>query len=317
MRVRFLLAGWLITGTVAAADLPGPIVTVDWLAQNLDKVQVLQIHAPELFTAQPQYKKDEKTGESKLVDVGGHIPGALLVNPKDMRVEKQIGGLKVKYLVPTAEQFTALMQKVGLQAGKPTVIVSPGTSTAELNDATRLYWQFKYFGEDNVAVLDGGLAAWTQAGQKIESTPPAAKTGNWQAKTERKELDATSEEVANFKRQLIDARPIDMALGYWKRDYVYDYGRIAGAKILPPELHGIKKGIAYHFLSADNYRSVFKEVGIDPNAPSITYCNSGHLSSAPWFIMSEILGNKEVKLYDGSLHQWTLEKRPLVSAIQR
>jgi len=55
--------------------------------------------------------------------------------------------------------------------------------------------------------------------------------------------------------------------------------------------------------------------GIDGKAAAIIYCNSGHLSSGPWFMMSELLGNSRVKLYDSSLHQWTLEKRPLVGAV--
>jgi len=315
MRIHFLLAGLMITGTVAAADLPGPVVTVEWLAQNLDKVQVLQVHAPDLYTAKPTYKKDEKSGEMKLVDVGGHIPGALVVDPGKTRVERQINNLTVKYLVPTAAQFTELMQKVGLEANRPIVIVSPATSEGEVNDALRLYWQFKYFGEKQVAVLDGGLAAWVQAKQPVESTPPVSKTGTWQAKGEDASILATSEETAAGKAQLIDARPFSMAYGYWKRDYVYDYGHIAGAKILPPELHVVKKGIAYHLLPVSAYQAVFKAQGIDPTAPTITYCNSGHLSAGPWFILHELMGNQQVKLYDGSLHQWTLEKRPLVSLI--
>ncbi|GAB6050603.1 sulfurtransferase [Hydrogenophilus islandicus] len=315
MRVRFILAGLMITGSVAAADLPGPVVTVDWLAANLDKVQVLQIHEPDLFTAQPQYKKDEKSGQAKLVDVGGHIPGATVVDPKKTRTERQIGELKVKYMVPTAAEFSQVVQAVGINDDKPIVIVSPGTSSAEFNDATRLYWQFKYFGENRVAILDGGLAAWIQAGQKVESTPAKPQPGNWKAKGEDASILATSDEVAAGKAQLIDARPLSMAFGYTKRDYVYDYGHIAGAKIFPPELHTIKKGLAEHILPVEAYAKVFQAVGVDPKAPSITYCNSGHLSAGPWFILHELMGNQQVKLYDGSLHQWTLEKRPLVSLV--
>jgi len=47
----------------------------------------------------------------------------------------------------------------------------------------------------------------------------------------------------------------------------------------------------------------------------VVYCNSGAQSSLPWFILSEVLGNKSAKQFDGSLHQWTLEKRPLVGAV--
>ena len=74
-------------------------------------------------------------------------------------------------------------------------------------------------------------------------------------------------------------------------------------------------GGALKFMAPATYRGLLVAQGIDDKTAAITYCNSGHLSSGPWFLMSEVLGNKQVKLYDGSLHQWTLEKRPLAGAV--
>jgi thiosulfate/3-mercaptopyruvate sulfurtransferase len=54
------------------------------------------------------------------------------------------------------------------------------------------------------------------------------------------------------------------------------------------------------------------ELGVDSTANMITYCNSGQFASASWFVFSELLGNDNVKLYDGSMHQWSIEKRPVV-----
>jgi thiosulfate/3-mercaptopyruvate sulfurtransferase len=45
----------------------------------------------------------------------------------------------------------------------------------------------------------------------------------------------------------------------------------------------------------------------------ITYCNSGQWASASWFVFSELLGNSKARLYDGSMHQWALERRKLTS----
>jgi thiosulfate/3-mercaptopyruvate sulfurtransferase len=86
-------------------------------------------------------------------------------------------------------------------------------------------------------------------------------------------------------------------------------------RLFPAELVMRQSSGALKFMSAATYRGLLKGQGIDPDAPAITYCNSGHLSSGPWFLMSELLGNRQVRLYDGSLHQWTLEKRPLVGAV--
>ena len=74
-------------------------------------------------------------------------------------------------------------------------------------------------------------------------------------------------------------------------------------------------GGAVTFLSPATYSGLMSAQGIDPAAPAITYCNSGHLSSGRWFVLSELLGNKQAKLYDGSLHEWTLQKRPVVGAV--
>jgi thiosulfate/3-mercaptopyruvate sulfurtransferase len=70
---------------------------------------------------------------------------------------------------------------------------------------------------------------------------------------------------------------------------------------------------AVYFYSPKTYASLFSAAGVEADKPTITYCNSGHLASGPWFILSEIVGNKQTRLYDGSMHQWTLEKNPTVS----
>ena len=55
-------------------------------------------------------------------------------------------------------------------------------------------------------------------------------------------------------------------------------------------------------------------LGIDPETPVITYCNSGHVAAGTWFALYEILGNKQARLYDGSLHAWTKgAQRPMVT----
>jgi thiosulfate/3-mercaptopyruvate sulfurtransferase len=69
---------------------------------------------------------------------------------------------------------------------------------------------------------------------------------------------------------------------------------------------------ALYFLSKATYQARLSESGIESTAPSITYCSTGRYAAGPWFVVSEIIGNPSVKLYDGSLHLWTLEDRPLV-----
>lgn len=310
-----------LTNVACAAVLPGPVVDSAWLAANLDKVQVVDVRGNiKSFVGKPAYETDAKTGKKTLSEVAGHLSGASLIDMKTMRVDRIVGDLKVKYMIPEKADFEKTIQSVGIDAGKPIVLVSVGTEVAEVNDALRVYWQFKVYGEDDIAVLDGGMANWLIEGREFTSEAASAKTGNWLAKADRSaQYFASSEDVARAiddkKTSLIDARDSKHFLGLVKRDYVSAYGHLEGAKLYPTELMFKSAGGAVKFMSANTYTALMSAQGIDTAMPSISYCNSGHLSSGPWFVVSELLGNKSAKLYDGSLHEWTLEKRPVVGAV--
>ena len=66
------------------------------------------------------------------------------------------------------------------------------------------------------------------------------------------------------------------------------------------------------FSSITQLQETSDAIKLTSNVTSITYCNSGHMAAGGWFVMYALLGNENVKLYDGSMHQWALEKRPVV-----
>jgi len=301
---------------VSAATLPGPLVDVNWLKDNLDKVTVLDVRKDtKSFAAKPVYVKDKKKkGEKKLARVGGHIPGAVLVNYKKVRAMRKIDGNEVTRMLPDRKSFESLMQGVGLDKNSTVVVASKGEGNGDMTMATRLYWQLKYYGHDNMAILDGGTGGWIKAGNPVESKAAKVKKGNWVATAERKEIMADSNDVAQAVRdgssQLVDTRAISLYYGTWhKKSYVHDKGHIEGARPFPNELLTAPK-LPAKFNSVPTLKALSKEMGINPDGKMITYCNSGHLASGSWFVYSELMGNKDVKLYDGSMHQWTLEKRP-------
>ena len=307
-----------LTQWACALQVPGPVVDIDWLGKNKAEVQVLDIRPNQKsFLLAPQYETDKKTGKKMLVELGGHIAEASLVDPRTTRVERTFGALKVKYMLPERAEFEKMARKWGVQAGRPIIIVAAGQDATDLNDAARLYWQFKVYGEDNIALVDGGTAAWLAQGREVTVAASKIVDGNWVGKPERSEMLATSDDVekaiANKSSQLVDARNTSQYLGLSKRDYVFGYGHLLGAKNVSSDLLVTEGGDAARLLPAATYRDIYKASGIDPQAPAITYCNSGHLAAGNWFVLSEILGNKQTRLYDGSLHKWTLEKRPLES----
>jgi thiosulfate/3-mercaptopyruvate sulfurtransferase len=300
-----------------AVTLPGPVVNADWLAANQSEVQVLEVRGDVAsYTRTPEFEIDKKTGKKFLVEVGGHIQNSTLLDFKKVRVDRMVDGKKIKYLIPEKADFEKIIQAVGINGDKPIILVPIGLDISDIDEALRAYWQFKVYGEDNLAVLDGGMVGWLSEGREFSITPSTKSNGSWVGKSERKELIANSEQVAaaskTGKTSLIDARQPAQYFGLSKRDYVGAYGHIAGAKELAPELLAKSAKGALYFWDKNTYSALLVANGINPKSPSISYCNSGHLAAGGWFVISELVGNKSTKLYDGSLYLWTLEGRPLV-----
>ncbi|QWD97369.1 sulfurtransferase [Polynucleobacter sp. MG-6-Vaara-E2] len=318
-KIQWLLA-FALTGLVSlvqAITLPGPVVSADWLSNNLSDVQVIEVRTDlASYIRNPEFDTDKKTGKKFLVEVGGHIANSTLLDFKKVRVERLVDGKKIKFLIPEKADFDKLVQSLGINSDKPIVLVPIGQDMSDIDEALRTYWSFKVYGEDQVAVLDGGIAGWLGEGREYVTTNTQKATGNWSAKAYRKELIASSDDVAAAskagKPQLLDARQPAQYLGLAKRPDVLTFGHIAGSKELAPELLAKPSNGALYFWQKNTYDALISANGLSVKGPTIAYCNTGHLAAGGWFVMSELVGNKSTKLYDGSLYLWTLEGRPLV-----
>ncbi|QWD67021.1 sulfurtransferase [Polynucleobacter sp. MWH-Aus1W21] len=318
-KIQWLLA-FALTGLVSlvqAITLPGPVVSSDWLSNNLSDVQVIEVRTDlASYLRNPEFDTDKKTGKKFLVEVGGHITNSTLLDFKKVRVERLVDGKKIKFLIPEKADFERLVQSLGINSDKPIVLVPIGQDMSDIDEALRTYWSFKVYGEDQVAVLDGGIAGWLGEGREYVTTNAQKATGNWSAKAYRKELIASSDDVAAAskagKPQLLDARQPAQYLGLAKRPDVLTFGHIAGSKELAPELLAKPSNGALYFWQKNTYDALMAANGLSVKGPTIAYCNTGHLAAGGWFVMSELVGNKSTKLYDGSLYLWTLEGRPLV-----
>lgn len=318
MRTSFslglVMAAGLVSTQVFAVQVPGPLVDAGWLANHNKEVVILDVREDlKSFTEKPKKAGGiagmqgcgAKKGSG--IKVAGHIPGANLVNWKEVRVKRNVNGVDLISLVPTKEEMEAFMQKYGVNAGDTVVVTSKGAESKDVTFATRLYWQIKYWGHDNVAVLDGGTAAWAAAGNPLSNDESNPAKGNWQAGEPRSDMLATTADVSAAiasGTRILDGRTEDFYLGTEKKDYVYAKGHISGAKNFPHPLL-VNSKTAATFLPKEDIAALMQTKGIDTGAPVITYCDSGHLSSGQWFILHELLGNKNAKLYDGSMHEWT------------
>lgn len=301
---------------VLAVQLPAPLVEPDWLEQHLEQVTLLDVREDiESFTRQAVLVRKRFTGDLRLRRSGAHIPGAVLVDFLNIRTGRSIAGRTVRRMVPERAEFEALMQAWGVNRDAAIVIVSPGMRNADMTMAARLYWQIRFFGHDNVAILNGGMAQWLLEQRPATLASPEPAPGDWRAREVRTQLGADSEDVVRAIQdetvQLVDTRGLGPYLGAWKQPYVRSRGHIPGAKAFPNELL-TNAAPPVRFSDPQELKAMAGELGIDTGKALITYCNSGQYAAGSWFVFSELLGNSDVRLYDGSMHQWTLERRPVV-----
>lgn len=315
----------LLSISVQALEVPGPLVDSGWLKENLDNVLVLDVRKDTKSFTQKHKKMKTIAGlqscggkKGSGIHVKGHIPGAILVNWKTVRVKRMMVGREVKKLIPAKADFETFMQSHGARNDTAIIISNKGAASDDATFATRLYWQLKYYGFSNMAILNGGTAAWAADGNELSSEETSASTGDFVATAERTDLLASADDVRAAMQagaQIIDARTEDYYLGTEQKDYVYAKGHISGAKNLPHTLI-VEGKTAARFLPTSQLDSLMSAKGIDTIAQTITYCDSGHLSTGQWFIMHELMGNENVRLYDGSMHDWTQDESNKVTAMK-
>jgi thiosulfate/3-mercaptopyruvate sulfurtransferase len=324
--VIFLL---LIAGTAQAEPLPGPLVDVDWLESNLDKVTLLDVRADV-----NSFHKRSKGGSpvnpcgagikgKEVEPVAGHIPGAVLVRWSLLTTQRSVTGKKTDGWLPEGADFERLMQKSGVKQDSKIVITYKGEKAIESAMAARLLFTLKYFGHDAVALLNGGTAAWMQSGRKVKFGRSKSKRGDFLAKQERTEMVAALADVKAISEsgtgQLLDVRQPAGYFGVASKFAAVDpqwYGHIPRASNLPMTMLSNDLGPAALLFDIDTLQQILALMGTKPDAPSVVYCNSGIMASLGWFVLSELLGNTKVSLYDGSMQEWSLNKMPVV-AMQR
>ena len=265
----------------AATAVP-PLVAATWLKGHLGgrDLAVIDIRAREDFEA-------------------GHIPGAV-------DAEYPVYWRQPDWRLLPVETLSANLSAFGIGTEVTVVIVPGGGDSTELGGATFAYWVLKYLGHDNVSILNGGWTAWrSDRTDPIQAGPSARTSANFTVDL-RPDIRATTDQVMvslGGDSVLVDARAPDQYLGKTKSELVSRAGRIPGAINLPfsklydDGAHLLKSVLALALL-------------VPPQLPSrdarvITYCNTGHWSSIDWFVLHELLGYPNTRLYDGSMAVWT------------
>lgn len=293
MRVitQLVLISLLLARTVMAGELPGPLVNADWLMEHRDNIIVLDLR---------------KNMDSFLKD--GHIEGAIAVDVRDIRTDREEHGKQLKGMLPSARQFQAVMSRLGVSNDSQVVITHPGEQPGEVAGAARLYWSLRMYGFEHVALLDGGNRAWTEAlGDLVTEASPvhngkfiAGNTGNAFLAT----MADVEQALQDSETQLVDSRSLRFHIGLEQRDYVYAPGHITGSRLFPYTFLHPEKG-STRFLPRDTIRASLHALGIDTGKSLILYCNSAYECADLWFALHELLAVEKVRIYDGALNEWT------------
>ncbi|MCU7929159.1 MAG: hypothetical protein KZQ90_00015 [Candidatus Thiodiazotropha sp. (ex Codakia rugifera)] len=322
----FLTLSLFGISSASAVQLPGPLVDTAWLKKHREEVVVLDVRkdvksfekrARDAGPVNPCGVARRKAKEA--ISVAGHIPGAVLVPWKDVISKRKMDGKEIYVMVPDKSQFERLMQKSGVNKDSVVVITGKGETVAHTALAARLYWTLKYFGHNNVALLNGGTAQWIRYRHKVKFGRSRAKRGDFTASAERSEILATMYDVMNLGEsesvQLMDVRGRDVYLGlthnklFVSRD---SKGHIPGAGNFPTSFMADSMGPASIY-SADKVKTAADLLDVDVTKPTVTSCDTGVMASLGWFVLHELLGNNQVRLYDGSMHEWSRAGNPVMS----
>jgi thiosulfate/3-mercaptopyruvate sulfurtransferase len=264
---------------------PELLVSTEWAAEHLRDPKVRFVEVDVDTTAYDQ----------------GHIPGAVAWNWQTQLQDNIRRDLIDK---PTLE---ALLGKSG---------VSNDTTIALYGDnnnwfAAYAFWQLKYYGHEDVRLINGGRKKWLEEKRPLTTEAPKIKATTYRASAPDESIRARKEQIlAAVERrngaQLVDVRSVDEFTGKiiappGMTETAQRAGHIPGAANIPWAQAANEDGT---FKSADALRRLYEAKGVTGQGEVIAYCRIGERSSHTWFVLKYLLGYERVKNYDGSWTEW-------------
>lgn len=275
------LAGTAMANTSASSST-GPLVTAEWLAQNLGRPDVRVI---EVSVNPGLYER-------------AHIPGAV-----NFSWHSDLND-KLRRDIVGKQDFEKLLSRAGVKDDTTVVLYGDTNNWFAAWGA----WVFDIYGVKNVKLLDGGRKKWEAENRPLNNRAPEYAATTYRVGKVNLDLRARLSDALAVAEGKSQARLIDIRSGDEYQGKVFApagvpelairAGHIPGAVNVPWGQAVQEDGT---FKSKEELRKLYAGVGIDGSKPVITYCRIGERSSHTWFALSKILGY-DVKNYDGS---WT------------
>ena len=259
------------------------LVTADWVEEHLSDPKVVLIEVDEDADA---YDK-------------GHIAGAVKI---DWRKDLQDG---VRHDFIDKARLEKLLSEKGI-SNDDTLVFYGGNNNWF---AAYAYWYLKYYGHDNLRLLDGGRKKWELDSRELTTDVAERPATTYTAKEPNTEIRAFRDEVVDAigTKNLIDVRSPDeyagrlLAPAHLPQEAAQIGGHIPTAGNVPWSKAANDDGT---FRSDDELKALYAGAGLDDSKDTIAYCRIGERSSHTWFVLKEILGHDNVKNYDGSWSEY-------------
>jgi thiosulfate/3-mercaptopyruvate sulfurtransferase len=261
------------------------LVDTEWLEQHLDdeNIRIVEVDEnPALYAA-------------------AHIPGAIGFDwKKDLQDQ-----VRRDFLGP--EAFGDLFGSRGISDEHTIVLYGDRNNWF----AAYTYWYLKYYGHEDVKLLNGPREKWIAEDRATTSDLPSYEPQSFIAQPGDQSIRAYRDEVLASLGQnvnLVDVRSPQefsgelIAMAGYEQEGAQRGGHIPGAASVPWAQAVKEDGT---FKSADDLRELYAGKGvINGGAPIIAYCRIGERSAHTWFVLHELLGEEDVKNYDGSWTEW-------------
>jgi len=273
-----------------------PIVSTEWLAARLGALDLVVIDI--------RFAEDYEAG---------HIPGAVSVPFGLVSAWSDSGEFLME--LPADEDLFKVIGDCGIGPDSTVVIVGrlekPPGPPYPLADAVRVAVTLMYAGISNVAVLAGAYPKWAREGREVTTEAPVTAPRPYFAAT-APGMFVTTEYVKDRigKAVLVDSRDPDQYFGVSIDPFVDMRGHIPTARSLP---------LIWVWEPDGTYRAsdviagmAAGVIGEDKDQEVIAYCGVGGYASTWWFLLTQLLGYTDVKIYHGSMEAWAAGKNPLV-----
>jgi thiosulfate/3-mercaptopyruvate sulfurtransferase len=277
-----------------------PLVSVEWMKQHRSDPSIVPLDV-----------RSQIDGGGREAYIRAHIPNA--IHSEYDKAGWRVTRNGVPFMMPTVSELEKLIGESGIDEDSHVVIVPAGVSATDFGAAARIYWTLKVAGHPSVSILDGGFAAWQRAGYPVESGTVVPTPKIFTARLDERLLALLAEVEHNEHATLVDARPVSHFDGKEKAPMVQVYGHIPGAINL--DSASFYDPVTNRLRPTDQLARIAARL---PAGPVVTYCNTGHWAATDWFVLAEMLGRSDVRLYDGSMVEWTADlHRPIASARTR